>query len=167
MNTILYQFGVEAIRRKFARRADTSNVKVYGNKKVNGSSFFGGQLLSQTVADGKGGVVTIEKPIAFIRMGRATRAFSTVAQIQQHTWFALGNKWANAALIDLSAVGPNQNIFKEMVADPKLHITVGDKTLYAAGYNMRGLIKAYGIYYAMTNGGIPSSHVLPTPESDS
>lgn len=168
MKTIQYQFGVEAIRRKFARRVDTSLPKAYGKKKVKGSSFFGGQLLSQTVADGKGGFVTIEKPIAFIRMGRNTRNASSQEQQLQRIAFALGLKWANAAMIDLAAVSPNQRTYLAMVADPTLHYTIGGYDLRAAGYNFRGFVKAYGIYYSMANQSqMPSTHVLPTPESDS
>lgn len=165
MQTIQYLFGVEAIRRKFARRVDTSTPKVYGNKKVAGSSYLGGQVLTQTVADGKGGVVTIQKPIAFVRKaGRSMLAVSQAATLQR-TYFARGLEWYLSAKADLMNISANKTTFQSMVLNPKLHYAFDNGTdLRAAGYNFFGFLRAYGIKYTAAHEGVaPSSTLLPTP----
>lgn len=165
MQTIQYLFGVEAIRRKFARRVDTSTPKQYGNKKVAGASYLGGQVLTQAVADGKGGYVTIQKPIAFVRKSGRVIAPSQAAMLRRAA-FALGNDWFLQAKTDLMNISANRVTFESMVQNPKLHYTFSDgSTLFAAGYNFMTFLRAYGIKFAAgdSSGRPPQTTLLPAP----
>lgn len=152
---------VEQINRKWAtKKTKCSAPKTVGPVKTVSNSWMG----SGTTQLYRAGLGSVKRNFFIFRENARTSTVNA-AELMRRSAFTEGNKWANAAWVDLMAIATNQARFIFLRDNPRAYIAItGGEQLYAAGYSFKGFLRAYAIKEKAAVGGtLPQDHIIPEP----